>query len=216
MLPRHRYLATTIVVLLVTLFTGRATLTAAPCVKAIERAVMERVEVEAISRVTHLSTSGANLWVEVRNDSGARLVIKSGELDILVDGEVRATIALRDKVVIRRRSHDEVLLPLRFRSRNTLALASLLRSVVRDVWEAKGDISDGVGTNTIGVGTNTIYPPLNNAGGSGDRITISLRVRGGTALFKRTVELEGMTLGEALSTFGISRDMLAELERLLD
>ncbi|MBR5197912.1 MAG: hypothetical protein IKW42_06805, partial [Alistipes sp.] len=65
MLPRHRYLATTIVVLLVTLFTGRATLTAAPCVKAIERAVMERVEVEAISRVTHLSTSGANLWVEV-------------------------------------------------------------------------------------------------------------------------------------------------------
>lgn len=209
MLPRHRYLAMTIVVLLVTLFTGRATLTAAPCVKAIERAVMERVEVEAISRVTHLSTSGANLWVEVRNDSGARLVIKSGELDILVDGEVRATIALRDKVVIRRRSHDEVLLPLRFRSRNTLALASLLRSVVRDVWEDKGDISDGVGTNTI-------YPPLNNAGRSGDGITISLRVRGGTALFKRTVELEGMTLGEALSTFGISRDMLAELERLLN
>lgn len=236
MLPRHRYLATTIVVLLVTLFTGRATLTAAPCVKAMERdkvertvmergeveraamerAVMERVEVEAISRVTHLSTSGANLWVVVRNDSGARLVIKSGELDILVDGEVRATIALRDKVVIRRRSHDEVLLPLRFRSRNTLALASLLRSVVRDVWEAKGDISDGVDTNTIGVGTNTTGTPQNIAGRSGDGITISLRVRGGTALFKRTVELEGMTLGEALNTFGISRDMLAELERLLD
>ena len=223
MLPRHRYLATTIVVLLVTLFTGTATLTAAPCVKAIERAVMERVEVEAISRVTHLSTSGANLWVVVRNDSGARLVIKSGELDILVDGEVRATIALRDKVVIRRRSHDEVLLPLRFRSRNTLALASLLRSLLRNAWEGTGDISDGVGTDTIGVGTNaigvgtnTIGAPLNNAGRSGNGITISLRVRGGTALFKRTVVLEGMSLGEALSTLGISRDMLAEVERLLD
>ena len=230
MLPRYRHLATTIVAMLVTLFTGTATLTAAPCVKTMERAMMERVEVEAISRVTHLSTSGANLWVVVRNDSGARLVIKSGELDILVDGEVRATIALRDKVVIRRRSHDEVLLPLRFRSRNTLALASLLRSIVRNAWEGTGDISDGVGTNTIGVGTNTIGvgtntigvgtnttgTPQNNAGRSGDGITISLRVRGGTALFKRTVELEGMTLGEALSTFGISRDMLAELERLLD
>lgn len=209
MLPRHRYLATTIVALLVTLFTGTATLTAAPCVKAIERAVMERVEVEEISRVTHLSTSGANLWVVVRNDSGARLVIKSGELDILVDGEVRATIALRDKVVIRRRSHDEVLLPLRFRSRNTLALATLLRSLLRNAWEGTGDISDGVGTNTIGA-------PLNNAGRSGNGITISLRVRGGTALFKRTVVLEGMSLGEALSTLGISRDMLAEVERLLD
>ena len=230
MLTRHRYLATTIVALLVTLFTGTATLTAAPCVKAIERAVMERVEVEAISRVTHLSTSGANLWVEVRNDSGARLVIKSGELDILVDGEVRATIALRDKVVIRSRSYDEVLLPLRFRSRNTLALASLLRSLLRNAWEGTGDISDGVGTNTIGVGTNTIGvgtdtigvstdtigAPLNNAGRSGNGITISLRVRGGTALFKRTVVLEGMSLGEALSTLGISRDMLAEVERLLD
>lgn len=209
MLPRHRYLATTIVALLVTLFTGTATLTAAPCVKAIERAVMERVEVEDISRVTHLSTSGANLWVVVRNDSGARLVIKSGELDILVDGEVRATIALRDKVVIRRRSHDEVLLPLRFRSRNTLALATLLRSLLRNAWEGTGDISDGVGTNRIGA-------PLNNAGRSGNDITISLRVRGGTALFKRTVVLEGMSLGEALSTLGISRDMLAEVERLLD
>ena len=223
MLTRHRYLATTIVALLVTLFTGTATLTAAPCVKAIERAVMERVEVEAISRVTHLSTSGANLWVEVRNDSGARLVIKSGELDILVDGEVRATIALRDKVVIRSRSYDEVLLPLRFRSRNTLALASLLRSLLRNAWEGTGDISDGVGTNTIGVGTDTIGvstdtigAPLNNAGRSGNGITISLRVRGGTALFKRTVVLEGMSLGEALSTLGISRDMLAEVERLLD
>ena len=216
MLPRHRYLATTIVALLVTLFTGTATLTAAPCVKAIERAVMERVEVEAISRITHLSTSGANLWVVVRNDSGARLVIKSGELDILVDGEVRATIALRDKVVIRSRSHDEVLLPLRFRSRNTLALASLLRSLLRNAWEGTGDISDGVGTDTIGVGTDTIGAPLNNAGRSGNGITISLRVRGGTALFKRTVVLEGMSLGEALSTLGISRDMLAEVERLLD
>lgn len=216
MLPRHRYLATTIVALLVTLFTGTATLTAAPCVKAIERAVMERVEVESISRITHLSTSGANLWVVVRNDSGARLVIKSGELDILVDGEVRATIALRDKVVIRSRSHDEVLLPLRFRSRNTLALASLLRSLLRNAWEGTGDISDGVGTDTIGVGTDTIGAPLNNAGRSGNGITISLRVRGGTALFKRTVVLEGMSLGEALSTLGISRDMLAEVERLLD
>ena len=216
MLPRHRYLATTIVALLVTLFTGTATLTAAPCVKAIERAVMERVEVEAISRITHLSTSGANLWVVVRNDSGARLVIKSGELDILVDGEVRATIALRDKVVIRSRSHDEVLLPLRFRSRNTLALASLLRSLLRNAWEGTGDISDGVGTDTIGVGTDTIGAPLNNAGRSGNGITISLRVRGGTALFKRTVVLEGMSLGETLSALGISRDMLAEVERLLD
>ena len=216
MLPRHRYLATTIVALLVTLFTGTATLTAAPCVKAIERAVIERVEVEAISRITHLSTSGANLWVVVRNDSGARLVIKSGELDILVDGEVRATIALRDKVVIRSRSHDEVLLPLRFRSRNTLALASLLRSLLRNAWEGTGDISDGVGTDTIGVGTDTIGAPLNNAGRSGNGITISLRVRGGTALFKRTVVLEDMSLGETLNTLGISRDMLAEVERLLD
>jgi hypothetical protein len=73
-----------------------------------------------------------------------------------------------------------------------------------------------VGTNRIGVGTNRIGAPQNNAGRSGNGITISLRVRGGTALFKRTVVLEGMSLGEALSTLGISRDMLAEVERLLD
>lgn len=88
------------------------------------------VVVEGVSRVTHISSSGMNLWLDVRNERCSRLVLKRGEVEIKVDGRTRVVVSLRDKVVVRGRSSEEVLLPLRFKSRTTFALGSILRKVI--------------------------------------------------------------------------------------
>lgn len=88
------------------------------------------VVVEGVSRVTHISSSGMNLWLDVRNERCSRLVLKRGEVEIKVDGRTRVVVLLRDKVVVRGRSSEEVLLPLRFKSRTTFALGSILRKVI--------------------------------------------------------------------------------------
>jgi hypothetical protein len=88
------------------------------------------VVVEGVSRVTHISSSGMNLWLDVRNERCSRLVLKRGEVEIKVDGRTRVVVSLRDKVVVRGRSSKEVLIPLRFKSRTTFALGSILRNVI--------------------------------------------------------------------------------------
>jgi hypothetical protein len=88
------------------------------------------VVVEGVSRVTHISSSGMNLWLDVRNERCSRLVLKRGEVEIKVDGRTRVVVSLRDKVVVRGRSSKEVLIPLRFKSRTTFALGSILRKVI--------------------------------------------------------------------------------------
>lgn len=88
------------------------------------------VVVEGVSRVTHISSSGMNLWLDVRNERCSRLVLKRGEVEIKVDGRTRVVVSLRDKVVVRGRSSEEVLLPLRFKSRTTFAIGSILRKVI--------------------------------------------------------------------------------------
>lgn len=88
------------------------------------------VVVEGVSRVTHISSSGMNLWLDVRNERCSRLVLKRGEVEVKVDGRTRVVVSLRDKVVVRGRSSEEVLLPLRFKSRTTFALGSILRKVI--------------------------------------------------------------------------------------
>lgn len=108
------------------------------CVDAEARRREPKVAIEGVERVTHLSTSGANLWVEVRNDRCARLVLKRGEVEIKVDGTTRVVITLRDKVVVQPRSSEAVLIPLRFKSRSTFALGSLVRRAInRDM----GDVT---------------------------------------------------------------------------
>lgn len=88
------------------------------------------VVVEGVSRVTHISSSGMNLWLDVRNERCSRLVLKRGEVEIKVDGRTRVVVSLRDKVVVRGRSSEEVLIPLRFKSRATFAIGSILRKVI--------------------------------------------------------------------------------------
>lgn len=88
------------------------------------------VVVEGVSRVTHISSSGMNLWLDVRNERCSRLVLKRGEVEIKVDGRTRVVVSLRDKVVVCGRSSEEVLIPLRFKSRTTFALGSILRKVI--------------------------------------------------------------------------------------
>lgn len=85
--------------------------------------------IEGITRVTHLSSSGANLYLRVRNNSRHTIVAKRGEIDIMVDGNVKSTISLRDKVVVAKGHEGEILLPLRFRSTSALTLQSLLRRI---------------------------------------------------------------------------------------
>lgn len=90
-----------------------------------------RVAVEGVSRVTHLSSSGVNLWLDVSNERCHRLVVSRGEVDIAINGVRVATIALRERVRVARRSSGEVLLPLRFRSYSPLPVLQVLREVLR-------------------------------------------------------------------------------------
>lgn len=84
---------------------------------------------EGVSRVTHLSTSGMNLWVEVTLNRSA-VVVKSAEVVVMSEGNELVTISLRDKVVARGHRRSEVLIPLRFKARSSLVLNSLLRRIV--------------------------------------------------------------------------------------
>lgn len=86
----------------------------------------ERVTFEGFSRVTHLSTSGMNLWVEVANSSCWRMVVAEAEVDIFVGGTKRLTIALRDRVVAPRKATSEVLVPLRITSHSMFSLVSII------------------------------------------------------------------------------------------
>ena len=88
------------------------------------------MHIEGITRVTHLSTSGANIYVELNNTTKRRLVIKSGEVEIMVDGNPRLTISLREKIIIPKGHSDELLLPLRFRSSSTMTLGTIIRRLV--------------------------------------------------------------------------------------
>lgn len=93
---------------------------------------IEKLHFKEFSKMSHLSTSGMNLWVVLDNDSAYRYEIKSCEVDIFVEGDLLATISLRDKVVIPRRAESEILLPLRFKSRSSFALARLLWRMIDD------------------------------------------------------------------------------------
>lgn len=178
MFARLRY-----VIVVIALFCACDGAVASPCGKSIEQRLREAVTLEGISRVTHLSTSGMNLWVDIRNDSSSRLVVKRAEIDILVGGGLRATISLRDRVVVERRSSGEVLIPLRFRSKSSFALGALLRAIVE---------------------------------GRTEDITIAYRLRGGTTLFRRTIERGEVSIRELIDEMGLARDILSELARLVN
>jgi hypothetical protein len=94
--------------------------------------MLQRVEVVCVVDITHLSTSGMNLYVEVDNNSLHRLVVKEGEIDILSKGEVIATISLRDSVVIKGRRTSTVLVPLRVKARSSFVLGNLLKRLASE------------------------------------------------------------------------------------
>lgn len=97
--------------------------------------IEDKVKFERFVKVSHLSSSGVNLWVDITNDSCHRLVIKEMELDIEIKGKSVATISLRDKVVLPRKSTSCVLIPLRFTSHSTFVLARLLWKIVDGLGE---------------------------------------------------------------------------------
>lgn len=92
--------------------------------------IIEKIRFERFTKTSHLSTSGMNLWAEIDNGSCHRVTIHEAEIDITIKGRTVATITLRDKVVLPRRSTTEVLLPLRFTSRSSLAFTRLLWKIV--------------------------------------------------------------------------------------
>lgn len=91
--------------------------------------LVEKVHIVDVADVTHLSTSGMNLYLDVENNTCHRLTITSGEVDIMADGKTLATISLRDKVVIKRNS-TTVLVPLRFKSNSTFVMGRLIRRML--------------------------------------------------------------------------------------
>ena len=93
---------------------------------------VEKLHVEGVAKVSHLSTSGMNLWVTINNESCYRYVIKSCEVDILVEGRHVATVMLRDEVVIPRKKRKDVFLPLRFKARSSFAFGRLVWRMIED------------------------------------------------------------------------------------
>ncbi len=92
--------------------------------------IFDNFHVERFVAVTHLSSSGVNIWVDVRNDWRHTLVIKKGKVDIMMHGKKVASIELRAKIVVPKRSTTRILLPLRFDSQNTLSFPMIIRNLV--------------------------------------------------------------------------------------
>ena len=92
--------------------------------------ILDKFHFERFVAVTHLSTTGMNLWVEVSSEWAHTLIVKRGKVDIMMHGNHVATIELRDKVVIPRRSKNKVLIPLRFTTTNSLTIQRVLRNLI--------------------------------------------------------------------------------------
>ncbi|MBO5716929.1 MAG: LEA type 2 family protein [Alistipes sp.] len=92
--------------------------------------VLDKFHFERFITVTHLSTTGMNLWVEVSSEWAHTLIVKKGKVDVMMHGNKVATIELRDKVVIPRRAKSKVLIPLRFTTTNSFTLQRVLRHLI--------------------------------------------------------------------------------------
>ena len=100
------------------------------CSVSAQADILDKFHFERFVTVTHLSTTGMNLWVEVTSEWAHMLIVKKAKVDIMMHGKYVATIELRDKVKIPRRSTTKVLLPLRFTTTNTLTLQRVLRHLI--------------------------------------------------------------------------------------
>ena len=109
--------------------------------------VKERITFEGFERVTHLSTSGMNLWVEVTNRGCWRMVVAEAEVDIFVGGTKRLTMSLRDRVVVPRKSSGEVLVPIRITSHSLFSIVGIIGRI------AIGNRDDITISYTLRVGT---------------------------------------------------------------
>ena len=128
---KHILRAIVVVVMLVA-----GSFTAEAC-KPLSQRIAENVKFVRVVDVTHLSTSGMNLYIEVDNDTRHKLIITEGEVDIVAKDDVVATISLRDKVVLNRNQTSVILLPLRFESQGSFALARMLKCI----FDPKSDIT---------------------------------------------------------------------------
>lgn len=118
----------------------------------------EKIRYAGALSATHLSSSGVNLWVAIENNSAHAVVISRGYIEVCANGRPMATISLRDKVIVPRRSEGEVLVPLRFKSHTLVAVWQLLRSI------GTGQRSDITLNYKIRVGTRTIRKTLSGDG----------------------------------------------------
>ena len=150
--------------------------------KPIAERIREGLHYDGVSDVTHLSTSGMNLYVDITNDTCHKLVVSSAEVDVIAGGEVLATISLRDKVVVRRKATQTLLLPLRFKTRSAFILNHLLARIMNQSGELK----------------------------------LNYHIRGGTALFKRTIEQENIAVDELFDNYNIPRSTISELTRMVE
>ena len=92
--------------------------------------ILDKFHIERFITVTHLSTTGMNLWVEVSSEWAHTLVVKKGKVDVMMHGNKVATVELRDKVIVPRKTTSKVLVPLRFTTTNSFTLQRVLRHLI--------------------------------------------------------------------------------------
>ncbi|MBO7307952.1 MAG: LEA type 2 family protein [Alistipes sp.] len=92
--------------------------------------ILDKFYFEGFVAVTHLTTSGVNIWVDVRSEWAHTLIIKKGKVDVMMQGNKVGTIELRDKIVVPKRSKSRILVPLRFSADNALSFQRIVRNLV--------------------------------------------------------------------------------------
>lgn len=102
------------------------------CFGSAKADLLDKFHFERFVTVTHLSSTGMNLWVEVSSEWARTLHIKKGKVDVMMHGKQVATIELRDPVQIPRLAKTKVLIPLRFTTTNSLTLQRVLRHLIDD------------------------------------------------------------------------------------
>lgn len=108
---------------------------AASCRRVVEKA-RDKIRVEQIERVAMHGTSGCDVVLRLRNDTGYKLSLESASIDLFYGSSRVVTLLLQEPVEVPRRCVQSVATRWKWRIADPLALYALFRRVQRD------DVSD--------------------------------------------------------------------------
>lgn len=104
---------------------------ASSCRRAVEKA-RDKIRVERIEWGAMHGTSGCDVVLQVRNDTGYKLSLESASIDLFYGSSRVVTLVLQEPVEVPRRCVQRVVTRWKWRIADPLALYALFRRVQRD------------------------------------------------------------------------------------